>query len=110
LLQRIETFDGFVILTSNFQGNIDEAFLRRIHASIAFTVPETADRERIWQRCLASAPCHDVDLGFVAEQFDLAGGSIRLAALTAASMAAARDRPIEMPDILRAVEREMAKL
>lgn len=110
LLQRIETFDGFVIMTSNFQGNIDEAFLRRIHVSVPFTVPEAADRQRIWDRCLADAPLGDIDLTFVAEQFDLAGGSIRLAALSAATMAAAHDGPVEMTDILRAVDGEMTKL
>lgn len=110
LLQRIETFDGFVIMTSNFQGNIDEAFLRRIHVSVPFSVPEAADRHRIWDRCLAGAPRGDIDLAFVAEQFDLAGGSIRLAALSAATMAAAHDGPVEMTDILRAVDHEMTKL
>ncbi len=110
LLQRLETYDGFVLLTSNFQGNIDAAFLRRIHATVHFMVPTEADRERIWARSLASAPTDDLDLHFMAVKFDLAGGAIRNACLTAAFLAAADDRSIDMPYLLRAVAQEMQKL
>jgi SpoVK/Ycf46/Vps4 family AAA+-type ATPase len=113
LLQRLETYDGVVVLTSNFQGNIDQAFLRRIHVTVHFTVPSAEERERIWDRSLAAAPRHDLDLGFVATTFDLSGGSIRNAALTAAFTAAARsDGPdgITMVDLLRAVSTELTKL
>ncbi len=110
LLQRLETYDGFVVLTSNFQGNIDSAFLRRIHATVHFTVPSATERELIWKRALGGAPTSDLDLGFVAQQFDLAGGSIRNAALTAAFGAAAAAEPITMPGLLRAVATELTKL
>ena len=56
LLQRLETYDGFVVLTSNFQGNIDQAFLRRIHVTVHFAVPSVEDRVRIWERSLGGAP------------------------------------------------------
>ncbi|MFZ3327814.1 MAG: ATP-binding protein, partial [Methylocella sp.] len=36
LLQRLEQYDGVVLLATNFQKNIDEAFLRRLHDSIDF--------------------------------------------------------------------------
>jgi hypothetical protein len=110
LLQRLESYDGFVILTSNFQGNIDPAFLRRIHVTVNFPVPSAADRARIWALSLANAPLDDLDLDFVAEQFDFSGGSIRNAALTAAFRAAGAARAVGMTDILHAVNQEMAKL
>ncbi|MEO9325445.1 ATP-binding protein [Nocardioides sp. C4-1] len=115
LLQRLETYDGVVVLTSNFQGNIDQAFLRRIHVTVHFTVPSAGERERIWDRALGHAPRHDLDLAYVAEKFDLSGGSIRNAALTAAFSAAARDphdgpAGIGMVDVLRAVVTEQTKL
>jgi SpoVK/Ycf46/Vps4 family AAA+-type ATPase len=97
-------------LTSNFQGNIDQAFLRRIHVTVHFTVPTVEDRIRIWDRCLADAPRDDLDLPFVAEKFDLTGGSIRNSALTAAFFAASGQHPITMVDVLRAISQEMAKL
>jgi AAA+ superfamily predicted ATPase len=110
LLQRLETYDGFVVLTSNFQGNIDDAFLRRIHAAVHFPVPTAADRGRIWTRSLAAAPLADVDLGFLATTFELTGGSIRNAALTAAFLAADRGDEVGMPDLLTAVAQELTKL
>ncbi|MDQ1750793.1 MAG: hypothetical protein QOE71_1849 [Pseudonocardiales bacterium] len=110
LLQRLETYDGFVVLTSNFQGNIDQAFLRRIHVTVHFPVPSAQDRERIWVRALGRAPTDDLDLAFVAEKFDLAGGSIRNTALSAAFFAAAEDRPVGMVQVLRAISQELTKL
>jgi SpoVK/Ycf46/Vps4 family AAA+-type ATPase len=110
LLQRLETYDGFVVLTSNFQGNIDDAFLRRIHTTVQFPMPSAADRARIWDRCLADAPRGDLDLGHVAGAFELSGGSIRNAALSAAYLAAGRDRPIGMVELLAAVVEEFSKL
>jgi AAA+ superfamily predicted ATPase len=110
LLQRLETYDGLVVLTSNFQGNIDQAFLRRLHLTVHFTVPTADERRRIWQRSLGAAPVVDLDLGFVAQQFDITGGSIRNAALTAAFAAAAKTEPITMVDVLQAVSQELTKL
>lgn len=110
LLQRLETYDGFVVLTSNFQGNIDDAFLRRIHATISFPMPGPEDRARIWTRSLAGAPIGDLDLDHVANGFELSGGSIRNAALTAAHLAAARGGSIGMVEVLAAVSEELAKL
>ena len=110
LLQRLETYDGFVVLTSNFQGNIDQAFLRRIHVTVHFAVPSVQDRARIWDRSLGNAPRDDLDLAFVADKFDLTGGSIRNAALTAAFYAASNARAIGMIDVLLAVTQEMIKL
>ncbi|HTW17759.1 MAG TPA: ATP-binding protein [Nocardioides sp.] len=110
LLQRLETYDGFVVLTSNFQGNIDDAFLRRIHATISFPMPGPEDRARIWTRSLAGAPIGDLDLDHVANGFELSGGSIRNAALTAAHLAAARDGSIGMVEVLAAVSEELGKL
>lgn len=110
LLQRLETYDGFVVLTSNFQGNIDQAFLRRIHVTVHFAIPTAEDRARIWERSLGQAPRDDVDVPFVAEKFDLTGGSIRNAALTAAFYAAGGQRAVKMIDVLLAVTQEMIKL
>jgi SpoVK/Ycf46/Vps4 family AAA+-type ATPase len=110
LLQRLETYDGLVVLTSNFQGNIDPAFLRRIHLTVHFPVPGADDRRRIWERSLGAAPTADLELDFVAEQFDLTGGSIRNAALSAAFAAAAQDRPIGMVVLLQAIAQELTKL
>lgn len=110
LLQRLESYDGFVVLTSNLQGNIDPAFLRRIHVTVHFAMPTPAERRRIWTRSLGDAPRHELDLDFVADKFDMSGGAIRNAALTAAFLAAGNDGSIGMVELLRAIRQEMAKL
>ena len=54
LLQRMESFDGLAVLTTNLRGNLDEAFARRLDAIVDFPLPEEEHRRRLWDRtCLA---------------------------------------------------------
>jgi len=111
LLQRLESYDGVVILATNFEKNIDDAFLRRIHTRVDFAVPEVAERKAIWARQLpAAAPVADVDLDEVALRFELSGGSIRNVAVHAAFLAAADQGPITMACVIRALGSEYRKL
>jgi hypothetical protein len=112
LLQRLETYAGLAILTTNLSGNLDEAFMRRLDCAIDFPFPEEPERLAIWRRSLpAAAPlAEDVDLPFLARQFRLAGGHIRNTALTAAFLAAPDGGPIGMTQLLRAIRREYQKL
>jgi hypothetical protein len=50
LLQRVENFEGLVILASNFRNNIDDAFLRRFQAVVHFPKPSADDRLRLWRK------------------------------------------------------------
>lgn len=111
LLQRLESYDGVVILATNLARNIDPAFGRRLHFVIDFPLPDAALRERLWRAALpAGAPlAPDLDLGFVGRQFAFAGGDIRVAALDAAFAAAANDGPIDMVRLLQAVGRQLLK-
>jgi ATP-dependent 26S proteasome regulatory subunit len=112
LLQRLERYDGVVLLATNLAGNIDSAFARRIHVSVEFSLPDRDERRRIWARSLpATAPLDDdVDLERLAEVVDLPGGAISNAALAAAFLAAAAGEPIRMATLLLAVKRELMKL
>lgn len=112
LLQRMESFDGIVLLTTNLRANVDEAFTRRLDAVVDFPMPDDTHRLRLWDRCLgAGLPrAGDLDLAFCARAFELSGGSIRSIALTAAYLAASADRPVEMADLVRAVHQEYRKL
>ena len=111
LLQRLERYDGLVILATNLASNLDTAFLRRIHVSIQFPMPEAAERRQIWCRSIPpGAPAGDIDLDFLAEEFELSGGSIRNTALTAAFLAADDDKPMSMPHVVIALQRELQKL
>lgn len=112
LLQRMDSFDGVVILASNLGQNIDDAFQRRLQFVVNFPPPEGEDRFRIWQRIWPpSAPlAEDIDFRFLAEQFKFSGGNIRNIALQAAFLAAeAGETQISMRRIVASVMREMQK-
>ncbi|MFE6612914.1 ATP-binding protein [Amycolatopsis sp. NPDC057786] len=112
LLQRMETFDGIAVLATNLRANLDEAFTRRLDVIVDFPLPDVELRRQLWDRCLgARMPrADDLDLGFLAEAFELAGGHIRSAAVTGAYLAAEAGRPVAMTDLVGAVAREYRKL
>ncbi|HEY0641227.1 MAG TPA: ATP-binding protein, partial [Pseudonocardiaceae bacterium] len=112
LLQRMETFDGIAVLATNLRANLDEAFTRRLDVVVDFPLPDVPLRRALWDRCLGPAlpRADDLDLDFLASAFDLAGGHIRSAAVTAAYLAADATRPVRMADLIGAVAREYRKL
>ncbi len=115
LLQKMEEYEGVAILATNLRQNIDEAFLRRLHAIVEFPFPDEADRRRIWEVTFpAGAPlADDVDLARLAREVKLAGGNLKNIALAAAFYAAAetgRAGRITMGHIARAARREYQKL
>lgn len=110
LLQRIEAYDGLVVLTTNLKGSLDAAFLRRFRFVVPFPFPDADDRRRLWQGAFPeSAPTEDIDPTRLA-RITLTGGSIRNIALAAAFLAAQENGPINPDRILRAARRELGKL
>ncbi|MBS1912604.1 MAG: ATP-binding protein [Bacteroidetes bacterium] len=112
LLQRVEEYEGVIILASNLSKNIDQAFIRRLHFSIEFPFPDETYRARIWQRVFPKeTPVGaDIDLPFVSRQFKIAGGNIRNVALAAAFHAAEENVPVGMEHLILAMKREYQKL
>ncbi|WP_416072199.1 AAA family ATPase [Streptomyces sp. ME18-1-4] len=110
LLQRLESFDGIALLTTNLRANIDEAFTRRLDLVVDFPFPDAGQRLALWRHGLVHVPCaDDIDLEPLAKDFELAGGSIRSAVVTAAYLAAARDEPVGDGDLLEGARREYRK-
>jgi hypothetical protein len=112
LLQRMESFRGLAILTTNFKQNIDEAFVRRLRFVVEFALPNAAERDRIWRKAFpADAPlAPDVDVSVLAGRLQIPGGSIQNIALHAAFLAAADGRPIGTAHLLAATRRELVKI
>jgi hypothetical protein len=112
LLQRMESFDGLVLLATNLRANIDDAFTRRLDVLVDFPVPDADHRLALWDRCLAPAlrRADDVDLPFLATSFELAGGGIRSASVTAAYLAAEDGAEVTMGHLITAVQREYRKM
>jgi hypothetical protein len=110
LLQRMETYRGLAILTTNLKSALDTAFLRRLRFVVSFPFPDAPERTEIWRRVFpAATPTADLRLDRLA-RLNVAGGNIRNIALHATFLAADADRPVGMNHVLRAARSEYAKL
>jgi SpoVK/Ycf46/Vps4 family AAA+-type ATPase len=77
LLQRIEDFDGLIILATNLKPNIDRAFIRRFQSIIHFTLPLPKERELLWRKALSSFNVSSkIDYTDIAKRFEVSGGAI----------------------------------
>jgi hypothetical protein len=110
LLQRMESYRGLAILTTNMKQALDPAFLRRIRFVVQFPFPDAAQRAEIWRRIFpASTPTHGLNVDKLA-RLNVAGGNIRNIALNAAFLAADAGEQVRMTHLLRAARSEYAKL
>ena len=111
LLQRMEEYDGIVILATNLRKNMDEAFVRRMRGAIEFPMPEEVDRLEIWRRTFpVEAPLDpQADLAFLARAFKFSGGNIKNIVLEAAFLAAQAGTMITMTHLVHATRREHQK-
>ena len=112
LLQKMEDYDGVVILATNLRSNMDDAFVRRMHFVVDFPIPEAEDRLLIWRvHFPKSAPRgDDLDLEFMAQRFKITGGNIRNIVLGGAFLAAEDNQPIRMKHLILAARRELQKM
>ncbi|MGR0319580.1 ATP-binding protein [Agromyces sp. ZXT2-3] len=109
LLQRMESYRGLAILTTNLRAHVDRAFLRRIRFVVQFPFPDEAARADIWRRVFpGAAPLDGVDPAMLA-RMQLSGGSIRQVAIAAAFAAADDGAGIGPAHLLRAARHEAAK-
>jgi AAA+ superfamily predicted ATPase len=112
LLMKMEEHAGIVILATNLQKNLDEAFLRRMHFAVEFPFPDEEYRRRIWHSVFPSvAPLGvDIDFAFLARRLKLSGGNIKNIAINAAFLAVEDSGPISMGHVVLATKREFQKL
>jgi AAA+ superfamily predicted ATPase len=112
LLQRMEDFDGLIVLASNMKNNIDDAFIRRFNAVVRFSLPSESDRVLIWKK---SFPHHigfsdNMDIPEQVKKYELSGGNIinivQYACLKALEH---NNREISLDDVLNGIKREMHK-
>ncbi len=110
LLQRMESYRGLAILTTNMKESLDTAFLRRLRFVVQFPFPDAAQRAEIWRRVFpADTPLHALNHAGLS-RLDVAGGNIRNMALNAAFLAAEAREPVRMIHLLQAAQNEYAKL
>ena len=110
LLQRMETYRGLAILTTNIQTGLDQAFIRRIRFIIKFPYPGAKEREEIWRRVFPEAtPTEGLDFKKLGK-LHMAGGNIKTIAMNAAFLAAGAGEAVQMKHIKQAAIQECLKL
>jgi SpoVK/Ycf46/Vps4 family AAA+-type ATPase len=111
ILQRMETFDGISVLTTNAENAIDPALQRRLNFRIRFPEPEAEERERLWRQLLPpAAGVGELDFGALAERFEMTGGYIKNAVVRAAVIAARAGRGLSAEDLWSGAHHEYAEM
>lgn len=112
LLQRLDSFEGFAILTTNFGTAIDPAFKRRLSFRLTFPFPDHEARVQLWRVHLPPTipVAGALDLDALAHKYELSGGYIRNACLRAAFLAAEDGRPLTQAHLELAVQLEYAEV
>ncbi len=110
LLQRIEDFNGVVILASNFKDNIDEAFLRRFQSVVYFPKPSPELRLELWKKYFSHFDLSKVNLEKIAADYEISGGSI-LNVLRYCSIISAERKNLVIleKDMIKGIKKEFMK-
>lgn len=112
LLQRIEDYNGLVILASNFKNNIDDAFIRRFQSMVYFPLPGKEERFLLWQKGFSESATlsEEVDLRNIAEKYEIAGGLIMNVIQYCSLKSISRNSNIiELQDVINGIRREYHK-
>ena len=111
LLQKIEEYDGITILATNLLQNFDDAYKRRMKYLIRFTFPREEQRRKLWEQVFPEQMplADDIDVEYLASNFELSGAGIKNIALNAAFMAAGEQEITGMKHIMAALQQEYKK-
>jgi hypothetical protein len=112
LLQRLDSFEGIAILTTNFGTSIDSAFKRRLTYRVTFPFPDEEMREQLWRSLIPpQVPISGtLDFASLAQRFRLSGGYIRNAALRAAFLAVEEGSALTHAHLERAIRAEFREI
>ena len=112
LLQRLDSFEGIAILTTNFGNSIDPAFKRRLTYRVTFPFPDEEMREQLWRSLIPpQVPITGtIDFAGLSQRFRLSGGYIRNAALRAAFLAAEEGTSLTHEHLERAIRMEFREI
>ena len=112
LLQRVEEYDGLVILASNLRDNIDDAFTRRFDSIIHFPLPRPSQREKLWRNAFTDAVEMEEGINFrdIARRFEVSGGAIMNVVRYATLMGLKRgSRKVSLAVLEKGIHRELLK-
>jgi hypothetical protein len=110
LLQRLESFQGVLIVTTNAPNRIDSAFERRMDVIVEFSFPTAEERWHLWRAHLPpSGRCDEQILAQIASRCELSGGQIRNAVLHACLLALENGGVVTTANVEAAARREYLK-
>lgn len=112
LLQRIEDYNGLVVLASNLKNNLDDAFMRRFQACIPFQMPKAEERLQLWRNGFPSKARLEerINLEDISKRYELTGGSIINVVHHSSLMSLKRGNGvINLEDIMEGIQREFNK-
>jgi len=112
LLQRIEAYNGLVILASNQRSNIDDAFVRRFQNIIHFPMPRAEERYSIWRKTFPPqiSVGQDIDWQQVALRYELTGaGIVNVTHFCAVEILAEQSLHLDLKRLESAILREYVK-
>ena len=112
LLQRIEDFNGVVILCTNLRSNIDDAFARRFQSTIYFPIPAEEQRYKIWENAFSQKSTKEskLDMKKIAAKYELTGGTIMNVVRYSSLMALSRhEKEIKLEDVEQGIKKEFLK-
>ena len=113
LLQRIESYNGLAIITTNIEDSLDSAFMRRLRYIVKFPFPGATERAKIWQRVYPKGVLKDPTPGVyeMLGQMEISGGLIYSIALKSAFIAADDGKDgVYLPHIYKAAKSEYSKI
>lgn len=112
LLQRIEDFNGVIILSSNMKNNIDKAFIRRFETMVYFATPSANERYELWSKGFSKSSTleSEINLREIANRYEVTGGVIMNIIRYSSLMALKREsNVIKLADIILGIRREFLK-
>lgn len=92
ILEAMENFPGIMILTTNLDENIDEAYFRRFNLKLKFNPPDLPCRIMLWKLYVSKdiPGATDIDIEYLAKTYEFTGGQIALVVNNACSEAITR--------------------
>jgi AAA+ superfamily predicted ATPase len=110
LLQRVESFNGLILMATNLKPNIDLAFSRRIQSMVNFPIPSIKQREILWKNALIGlVDLNEKDIKEISQNYEIAGGSIKNVIQYAWLKSMHKNSKISLNEILMGIRRELNK-
>lgn len=112
LLQRIEDYPGVIIVASNMKDNMGDAFSGRFQSMIYFPMPGAPQRRQLWRNTFSDKSVLEdaINLGEIAEKYEMAGGAIINVVRYCSLLALSRgSKVITLNDLMDGIRKEFGK-